>query len=49
MNKNCGIIVNVSRAIIYNDNSESFEENVRERAKKYKNEMESILIQKGLV
>ena len=49
MNKNCGIIVNVSRDIIYNDNSESFEENVRERAKKYKNEMESILIQKGLV
>ena len=49
INKNCGIIVNVSRDIIYNDNSESFEENVRERAKKYKNEMESILIQKGLV
>ncbi len=29
MNKNCGIIVNVSRDIIYNDNSESFEKNVR--------------------
>ena len=49
MNENCGIIVNVSRDIIYSDNSDLFEENVRERAKEYKNEMESILIQKGLV
>ena len=49
MNENCGIIVNVSRDIIYSDNTDLFEENIRERAKQYKNEMESILIQKGLV
>ena len=48
MNENCGIIVNVSRDIIYSDNTDLFEENIRERAKQYKNEMESILIQKGL-
>ena len=49
MNENCGIIVNVSRDIIYSDNTDLFEDNIRERAKQYKNEMESILIQKGLV
>ena len=49
MNENCGIIVNVSRDIIYSDNTDLFEENIRKRAKQYKNEMESILIQKGLV
>ena len=49
MNKNCGIIVNVSRDIIYSDSSLLFEDQVRKKALEYKNEMESILIQKGLV
>ncbi len=49
INKNCGIIVNVSRDIIYSDSSLLFEDQVRKKALEYKNEMESILIQKGLV
>mgnify|MGYP001162312841 FL=1 len=49
MNENCGIIVNVSRDIIYSDSSLLFEDQVRKKALEYKNEMESILIQKGLV
>ena len=49
MNENCGIIVNVSRDIIYSDSSSLFEDQVRKKALEYKNEMESILIQKGLV
>ena len=49
MNENCGIIVNVSRDIIYSDSSLLFEDLVRKKALEYKNDMESILIQKGLV
>ena len=49
MNENCGILVNVSRDIIYSDSSEIFEDQVRKKALEYKIEMESLLIQKGLV
>ncbi len=49
MNNNCGIIVNVSRDIIYSDVSESFHENVRAKALEYKNEMEKIMIEKGVL
>ena len=49
MNENCGILVNVSRDIIYSDSSELFEDQVRKKALEYKIEMESLLIQKGLV
>ena len=49
MNENCGIIVNVSRDIIYSDSSLLFEDRVRKKALEYKNDMESILLQKGLV
>lgn len=49
MNENCGILVNVSRDIIYSDSSELFEDQVRKKALEYKIEMESILIQKGLM
>ena len=49
MNNNCGIIVNVSRDIIYADSSTSFESNIREKALIYKKQMELILNEKGLI
>tara|TARA_B100001057_G_scaffold9844_3_gene9290 strand:- start:19077 stop:19898 length:822 start_codon:yes stop_codon:yes gene_type:complete len=49
MNNNCGIIVNVSRDIIYADSSTSFESNIREKALIYKNQMELILNERGLI
>ena len=49
MNDKCGIIVNVSRDIIYSDSSDSFEENVRSKTLEYKNKMEEILIEKGIL
>ena len=49
LNNNCGIIVNVSRDIIYSDTSDLFEEKVRIKALKYKKEMEKILIERNLI
>ena len=49
MNDKCGIIINVSRDIIYSDSSDSFEENVRVKTLEYKNKMEKILIEKGIL
>lgn len=49
MNKNCGIIVNVSRDILYSNSTVTFEEIVRKKALEYKNQMESILIQRDIV
>ena len=49
MNKNCGIIVNVSRDILYSNSTVTFEESVRKKALEYKNQMESILIQGDIV
>ena len=49
LNNNCGIIVNVSRDIIYSDTSDLFEEKVRIKALKYKEEMEKILIERNLI
>lgn len=49
MNKNCGVLVNVSRDILYSGSSVTFEDDIRKKALEYKNQMESILIQKGLV
>ena len=43
MNKNCGIMVNVSRSIIYSDKSTNFEESVRKSALNIQKEMEQIL------
>ena len=49
MNNNCGIIVNVSRDIIYADSSTSFESKIREKTLIYKNQMEQILNEKRLI
>ncbi len=43
MNKDCGILVNASRAIIYASGGEDFDEKAREVAKKYQEEMEKYL------
>jgi orotidine-5'-phosphate decarboxylase len=42
-NKNCGLIVNSSRAIIYADHSEQFAERARDKALEMKNQMQKIL------
>ena len=44
MNKNCGIMVNVSRSIIYSDKSTNFEESVRKSALNIQKEMVQILL-----
>ena len=49
INDNCGIIVNISRDIIYSDSSTSFELKVRDKTLEYQNEMESILDKKGII
>ena len=49
INDNCGIIVNISRDIIYSDSSTSFELKVRDKALEYQNEMESILDKKDII
>ena len=49
INDNCGIIVNISRDIIYSDSSTSFELKVRDKALEYQNEMESILDNKDII
>ncbi len=48
-NSNCGIIVNVSRDVLYSDVSTSFETNVREKAKYYQSQMQKILIDKNII
>jgi orotidine-5'-phosphate decarboxylase len=45
MNKDCGLIVNASRSIIYASNGEDFAQKAREEAMKLQNEME-VLLQK---
>lgn len=40
MNKNCGLIVNASRAVIYKSDKENFAEEAANAAKEYANEME---------
>ena len=44
MNKNCGIMVNVSRSIIYSDKSTNFEESVIKSALNIQKEMVQILL-----
>lgn len=46
-NKDCGLLVNSSRGIIYASNGEDFAEQARTEAKKLQMEMETILVQKG--
>jgi orotidine-5'-phosphate decarboxylase len=43
MNKDCGILVNASRAIIYASGGEDFAEKAREVAKAYQKEMAGYL------
>ena len=43
MNKQCGLLVNSSRAIIYADNSENFADAAKEEAKKLQAEMKEML------
>jgi orotidine-5'-phosphate decarboxylase len=43
LNKDCGLIVNSSRAIIYASNGEDFADAAREEAKKVQIEMENEL------
>ena len=49
MNNNCGIIVNVSRSIIYSDSSSNFEEIVREKALEIQKIMSDLLKSKGII
>jgi orotidine-5'-phosphate decarboxylase len=43
LNKDCGLLVNVSRAIIYAGNNENFDEEARAIALEYQTEMKSLL------
>lgn len=49
MNDRCGLLVNSSRGIIYADKSEAFAEAARREAEKISREMETLLVQKGLL
>jgi orotidine-5'-phosphate decarboxylase len=49
MNKQCGLIVNSSRAIIYASNGDDFAERARGEATKIRVEMEELLIHAGLI
>ncbi|RCH56890.1 orotidine-5'-phosphate decarboxylase [Mucilaginibacter hurinus] len=47
--KDCGLIVNSSRGIIYADNTENFAEAAREEAKKLQQQMEEELVKAGVI
>jgi orotidine-5'-phosphate decarboxylase len=49
LNDQCGLLVNSSRGIIYASSGEDFAEKAREEALKLQQEMEQILLRKGLV
>ncbi len=49
MNKNCGIMVNISRSIIYCDGSKNFDKEIRLAAIKVKSQMEKILFSNGII
>ncbi|MDR3266906.1 MAG: orotidine-5'-phosphate decarboxylase [Tannerella sp.] len=49
MNKDCGLIINSSRAIIYADKTEKFASRAREEANAIKDEMKIYLLQKGAI
>ena len=49
MNDNCGIIVNVSRSIIYSDSSNNFQEIVRVKALEIQKIMSDLLKSKGII
>jgi orotidine-5'-phosphate decarboxylase len=43
LNKDCGLLVNASRAIIYAGNDENFAADAREIARQYQTEMSSLM------
>jgi len=49
MNDQCGLLVNSSRAIIYADKTEAFNEAAREAAHKVQEEMAGYLQEKGII
>ena len=49
LNKDCGLIVNSSRGIIYASNGEDFAERAAEEAKKLQNQMVELLISNNLI
>ncbi len=49
MNDNCGLIVNSSRGIIFANSGETFASTAREKAKEMQQEMQQLLVQKGII
>ena len=49
MNNDCGIIVNISRSIIYADSSEEFAQTIREKTLKIQNSMSKILKKNAII
>lgn len=49
MNDYCGLLVNSSRGIIFADNSENFAETAKQKAKELQVEMETLLVEKGII
>ncbi|MCT4665502.1 MAG: orotidine-5'-phosphate decarboxylase [Flavobacteriales bacterium] len=47
-NKDCGLLINSSRGIIYKSDGEDFAEKAQEEAQKLQQQMEKIIIEKGL-
>jgi orotidine-5'-phosphate decarboxylase len=47
MNKDCGLLVNASRAIIYADNGENFADEAKAIAQQYQTEMKTYLMDNG--
>jgi orotidine-5'-phosphate decarboxylase len=48
-NKNCGLLVNSSRGIIYASTGEDFKEKAQIEARKIQQEMAAILVQKSFI
>ena len=49
MNDNCGLIVNSARSIIYAGQGHDFAKTAGKKAKEIQDEMEELLLQKGIV
>jgi orotidine-5'-phosphate decarboxylase len=49
MNKDCGLLVNASRSIIYASNGNDFAEKAKEEAKKMADEMKQLLLQHAVI
>ena len=49
MNKQCGLLINASRSILFAGNQQDFAAKAAEEAKNIQSEMEKILTTKGLL